>query len=149
MTGSGLIPAAQISVYDRSVSPSESRTASWVTSREPTHRPLAEQLQLGGCFDPGIAGADHDEGRPSPPLSRIVGGVGQVELADHVVAEGDGGGHRLQAKGMLSQAGYRGQAGYRTGRQNQSVPMHTRDLAVRVAEGGGTPGDVQRGQRPG
>jgi hypothetical protein len=87
-----------------------------------THRPLGEQLALGGHFGPGVPGAHDDERGPRQPLGRVFGQLGQLELAQHVIAQVHGLGDRLEADRVVGDAGYGKQSGHRAAGQHQPVP---------------------------
>jgi len=73
--------------------------------RVTAQRGAGEQLSLGGHFGAGGAGADHHEGAPGLALCRVVAGVGELQLAEHVVAQVQGLGDVLESLGMLRNAG--------------------------------------------
>ncbi len=58
------------------------RGQAWVL----THRPPAELHHLSDELGPGVPGSDDHEGAPRPAHRRIVGGVGILELVQHMIA---------------------------------------------------------------
>ena len=60
-----------------------------------------EVVRLGERLDAGIAGADEGEGQP--PLRALGVGVGQLELVEDVVAQGDRVGQVLELQRVLAQ----------------------------------------------
>ena len=67
-----------------------------------------EVVRLGQRLDAGIAGTDEGEGQP--PLGVLEVGVGQLELVQDVVAQGDGVGQVLELQRVLAQSGHVGHA---------------------------------------
>jgi hypothetical protein len=80
-------------------------------------RALGELLELGERLDAGEARAREDEGEP--PLGGVRGGVGELDLAQHVVAQVDRVGHALEAERVLAQAGDVGEARDRAERDHE------------------------------
>ena len=65
-----------------------------------------EVVRLGQRLDAGVAGADEGEGQP--PLGVLEVGVGQLELVQDVVAQGDRVGQVLELQRVLAQSGHVG-----------------------------------------
>ena len=60
-----------------------------------------EVVRLGQRLDAGVAGAHEGEGQP--PLGVLEIGIGQLELVQDVVAQGDRVGQVLELQGVLAQ----------------------------------------------
>ena len=74
-------------------------------SRVAAQRAGRQLLQLGERLDAGEAGAGEHEREPA--LGRLGRGVGEVDLAQHVVAQADRVADVLEREGVLAQAGRR------------------------------------------
>jgi hypothetical protein len=66
-----------------------------------------EVLQLGQALDAGVAAAHEHVGQELLALARVVDRLGHLERAQHVVAQRDGLGQRLEPDRVLGQAGDR------------------------------------------
>lgn len=71
----------------------------WAVSRS------VNSLPVRGHLGPGVAGADHHERAPGDPLGRVVGGVGQLDLTNHVVVQEDRLRHAPEPVRVLGHAG--------------------------------------------
>ena len=69
----------------------------------PPERTLGQFLELGDGFDAREAGAGEDEREPPRRARRV--GVGELDLAQHVVAQADRVADVLEAERVLAQAG--------------------------------------------
>ena len=110
--------------------------------RVAAQRGAGEEQPLGGHFGAGVPGADHDERAPGPALRRVVAGVGELQLAEHVVAQVQGLGDVLESLGLLRDAGERQGPGYAAWCQHQPVPAEFASLPVGACHGDGAIAEV-------
>ena len=74
-----------------------------VEARMPPQRTLGQFLKLGDGFDAREAGAGEDEGEAALRAARV--GVGELDLAQHVVAQADRVADVLERERVLGRAG--------------------------------------------
>ena len=85
-------------------------------------RVVDEIGQLRERLDARVARADEDEGQPALPLRVVERRVGVLQLAEHVVAEVDRLGQRLEGEGVLGEARHRHRPRHRAERDHQLLP---------------------------
>src|SRR5690606_31734178 len=89
---------------------------------------VRQPLQAGRRLRAGVAAADHHELQPGGALGRIVAGVREVELGDHVIADVGRLGQRLHAEGVVHQPRDVEGAGDTAGGQHDVVVRLVDDL---------------------
>ena len=85
-------------------------------------RVLDEVGQLGERLDTRVAGADEDERQPSQPLLLVEFRVGSLELFEHVVAQVDRIGERLEREAVLGETRDRQRPRHRAEGEHEVVP---------------------------
>jgi hypothetical protein len=95
-------------------------------------RMMRRGVELRGDLCAGVARADDDEGCPAPSFGRVHDGVGDLELLDDVIAQGDGFAERLDASGCLRETRHVRETGHRPGSEHQTIPLQH---AVRARSG--------------
>ena len=101
-------------------------------------RPRGDQLHLGGGLGAGVPGPHDHEGAAGPPAVRVVGGVGVLQLPEHVVAQVGRLGQGLEAEAVLGHPGDVEGPADPAGGEDQPVPGQL----------GGRPVGAQQGRRP-
>ncbi len=105
-----------------------------------------EVLELGECFEARVAGADEDEGQQFAAAYRVVGGIGGLELLDHLVTEPDRVGEALEADRAL-EAGHRQQPRDRAQCEHELVVANHLGVAVVLGQLDCTSRRIVRGDR--
>ena len=108
-------------------STSTQRGLTWARRGWLAQRVLGHLRDLGDRLDAGEAGAGDDEGQP-PRAARVGRGVGELDLAQDVVAQADRVAEVLQAEGVLAQARDGRRAGHRSERDDELL-VGDRDAA--------------------
>ena len=85
-------------------------------------RVVDEIGQLRQRLDARVARADEDEGQPALPLRVVERRVGVLQLAEHVVAEMDRLGQRLEGEGVLGESRHRHRPRHRAEGDHQLLP---------------------------
>lgn len=97
---------------------------------------------MGGDLGAGVARAHHDEGRAGLLLGRVLGQLGQLDLADHVVVQVDRLGQASETMGILGHPGDRQQLVDAADREHQPVVRQLTPLPLRVGEADPAVGQV-------
>jgi hypothetical protein len=90
--------------------------------------------ELKNQFGPRIRCADDDDRLPRCPSAGIVVDIGQFELLEHMVAQVQRLGRRLQPAGMLRQTGHVEQPGHRSRRHDEAIPRQVACALLGVGE---------------
>ena len=114
-------------------------------ARVEVERVGGEVLQLRERLEAGVAAPDEHEREQGVEVGGVVRRVGELERLDHVVAQPDRVGKRLEADGVLLEARHRHDARDRPVRDQQPVVAQLVLLTLEVADGDRAPGSVARG----
>jgi hypothetical protein len=98
--------------------------------------------QLAQRLDPGVAGADEDEGELLQPAAGGRRGRGGLELAEDVVTEMDRVGERLEGDGVLGQTRNGQRADDRARREDEVLVADPEELVLRAHLHAAAPGVV-------